>query len=169
MKEKYKPSHLEKPSVHGQTWQFAIIVEEDYVAGIEDLIATSLFSPTEDWLRNGDHIFLRFFFLDWFLLLTSLVLVLFENFIDDICFFVHWCNLLLFFKQKIISVFQCIFSPAFELLLDDGPLLLALTFQHDLQQFFIFLLVPWPLFDLWVKIATPMFPTLLGSPVDLLL
>lgn len=106
MIEKYKPSsHLEKPSVQGQTWQLAVIVEEDYVTGVEDFIVASFLSSAEDWLRNGDHIFLGLFFLTWLLLFAGLVLVFLEDFIDDVCFFVHWCDLLLFFKQKIISVF----------------------------------------------------------------
>ena len=171
MIEKYKPSHLEKPSVQGQTRQLAVpsIVEEDYIAGVKDLIAASFFSAAEDRLGNGNHILVRLLLLTWFLLLTRLILVLFENFIDDICFLAHWSDFLLFLKQEIIPVFQRILSAAFELLLYDRPLLLALAFQHYLQQLFILVLVPWSFLDSWVEVAAPMFPALLCSPVYFLL
>lgn len=103
------------------------------------------------------------------MLLTCLILILFEYFVDDIRFLIHWSNFLLLLKQKIISVFERIFSTALKLLLDDRPLLLALTLQHYLQQFFILILVPWSFLDSWVEIATPMFPTLLRSSENLLL
>lgn len=122
MIEKYKPSHLEKPSVQGQTRQLAIpsIVEEYNVAGAEDLIAASFF-PSIDRLRNRNHIFvsLLLLLLTWLLLLASLIFVLFENFIDDVRFFIHRSDFFLFLKQKIISILQCILSTALELLLDD--------------------------------------------------
>lgn len=77
--------------------------------------------------------------------------------------------LLQFVDDQGISVFEGIFSSTLKVPSYLRPLFESLVVLDELEQFGVLVGLPWPLFQVGAKIASPMLPALLGVSIYFIL
>jgi hypothetical protein len=78
-------------------------------------------------------------------------------------------ELFLLVDQKSVSVFEGVFSSAFEMVDDFGPFLLSIVVVDEGKQLDVFFDLPGSLFNLGIQVAVPVFSALFCTPEDFLL